>query len=676
MVALNLSLDNAISGLQAAQTNLALISANIANANTPGYSNQTLPETTQIVAGQGGGGVSTGVAQRVTDTSLTNSLRDQNSVTSAAATLNTYYAQIQNLFGTVGAANSLADTLNQFSSALQTLSTTPEDTVAQANAITAGQQLTSQLNGLSQSIQTLRSRADSQIGAAVTQANTLINTIANDNTEIAQAHALGQSTATLEDQRDLAVQQLAQQLNIQTFTRSDDSMVVLTSGGKTLVDGIAEQISFSPTGTLTAASPVSPLTINGLNITSDITGGTIGALLQMRDRQLPALTQELNQFTNQLYNSGQVATTQTQTITGVPAAGDVISGNIDGVAFTTAPIAAATSASIAAAVQAQFANMPNIQVTATGANTIEVTDAAGNPLSSSLSLSAGTGTETFTANPSANPTTPSQVMSTQTQTLTGTPAVGDVLTGTIEGVAYTTNPIAAATTAGIAAAIQAQFGAFPNIQVTATGPNTIQVTDTQGNPMSSTIALSAGTGTETFAAGSPSNPLPSTNSGLSGLGTGDANHFFSAVNTTSGIDNASTIEVNPSLVANPSLLNGSAAVPSPGISAALARSISQSSPIFAPAGNFTSAQPMTLSQYAGQIIGQNATAAANANDNSQFQAGVLNNVSTQAQSVSGVNMDEELANLSVYENAYAASGRVIQTVNAMYTALLAIVPSS
>jgi flagellar hook-associated protein 1 len=672
---LGISLNEAVSGLQAAQANLALISANIANANTPGYSNQTLPETTQIVAGQGGGGVSTGVAERVTDTTLTNSLRDQNSVASAASTLNTFYAQIQNLFGTVGGASSLADTLNQFSSALQTLSTTPEDTVAQTNVVSAGQKLASQLNGLSQSIQTLRSKADSQIGTAVNQANTLINTINNDNTEIAQAHALGQSTATLEDQRDLAVQQLAQQMNIQTFSRSDDSMVVLTSGGKTLVDGVAEQISFNPSGTLTATSPVSPLTINGLNITGDITGGNIGALLQMRDQQLPALTQELNQFTNQLYNAGQVATAQVQTINGVPAAGDVISGNIDGVAFTTAPIAAPTAASIAAAIQAQFANMPNIQVTATSPNTIQVTDAAGNPLTSSLALSAGTGTETFTATPAANPTAPIQVMSTQTQTVTGTPAAGDVLTGTIEGIAFTTAGIGAATTAGMAAAIQAQFGAFPNIKVTATGANTIQVTDTQGNPMSSTISLSAGTGTETFAAGSPSNPLPSTNSGLSGLGTGDANHFFSGVNTATA-DNAATVEVNPSLVANPSLLNGTAAVPSPGIAGALARSIAQSSPVFAPVGNFTAPQAMTLSQYAGQIIGQNSTAAANASDNSQFQQGVLNNVSSRAQSVSGVNMDEELANLTVYENAYAASGRVIQTVNAMYTALLAIVPSS
>jgi flagellar hook-associated protein 1 len=51
---------------------------------------------------------------------------------------------------------------------------------------------------------------------------------------------------------------------------------------------------------------------------------------------------------------------------------------------------------------------------------------------------------------------------------------------------------------------------------------------------------------------------------------------------------------------------------------------------------------------------------------------VQNQVNTQAASVSGVNMDEELAKLQVYQNAYSASARVITTVDAMYTALFAI----
>jgi flagellar hook-associated protein 1 len=670
---LTLSLSNALSGLNAAQTNLALISANIANAQTPGYSRQILPSTTQIIQGQGGGGVSTGVAQRVTDQILVANLRSQDSINSAASTLDSYFGRVQDLFGSVGNANSLPDTLNTFSNALQTLATTPEDTVAQQNAVSAGQALTSQLNSMSSGIQTLRANADTGIGTAVTQVNTLINNIANFNTEIAHARAFNQSTATLEDERDQAVRQLAQQMNIQAYVHSDDSMVVLTGGGKTLVDQVAEQLTFNPSGTVTAGSPVSGISLNGLNITSDITSGTIGGLLQMRDKELPALTQELNQFANQLFNASQVATAQTQTISGVPAAGDIITGNINGVAFTTAPIGAGTSAAIAAAVQAQFAaTFPNIQVTATGPNTIQVTDAAGNPVTSSFKLSSGAGTETFVTSPSANPPALPQVMSTQVQTMSGTPVAGDVLKGSIEGIAFTTAGIAAGTSAAIAAAIQAQLGGSPNLLVTATGPNTIQVTDTLGNPMSSSIVLGSGTGTEAFVAGSPSNPLPTTNSGLSGPAPGDANHFFSSVDTAAGIDNAGTIRVNPSLVANPSLLDGVTNVPSPAIAVALARSIAQSTPTFAPVGNFASPLTLTLGQYAGQILGQNATATANAHDNSTFQTGVLNEINTRALSISGVNMDEELANLTIYQNAYTASARVVQTVNAMFDTLMSI----
>ena len=180
-MSLTLSLNNALTGLQAAQQNLALISANIANANTPGYSRQVLPATTQIIQGQGGGGVEIGVASRVTDDILNSNLRSQDSVTAAASTLDSYLSRVQDLFGHVGNADALTDTLSKFSSALQTLAATPEDTVAQTNAVSAGQALASQLNSISSGLQTLRSNADTDIGSAITQANTLIQKIANYN---------------------------------------------------------------------------------------------------------------------------------------------------------------------------------------------------------------------------------------------------------------------------------------------------------------------------------------------------------------------------------------------------------------------------------------------------------------------------------------------------------------
>lgn len=773
-MSLTLSLVNALTGLQAAQNNLAVIAGNIANANTAGYSREVLTET-QIDHGQGGEGVSTSVAQRISDPILVANLNTQNTVASSATTLSNFYQDIQNLFGSVSGANSLSDTLGTFSSAMQTLATTPEDTVAQENAVSAGQAIASQLHSLSSGIQTLRSNADTGIGTAVAQVNTLLGNIASYNSDIARARSMDQSTATFEDQRDQAVQQLAQQMNIQTYTNADDSMVVTTPSGKTLVDGIAEQLTFTPSGALTASVAGSGISINGLDITGDITGGNIGALLQMRNQQLPALTAELNQFTNQLYNAGQVATAQTQTITGTTAAGDQLSGTIDGVSFTTAALPAnASSSDIAAAIQTAITPpngpLPNISVLATGTSSIQVVDAAGNPITSSVSLaSGGTGTVSFTASAPANPAatqtqtftgataagdqltgsvdgvsfttaalpanassatiaaaiqtaiTPpngtlpnfsviatgansiqlidaggipitativptgassgsesftasaaaTPIMSTQAQTMSGATAAGDQITAVIDGISVTTAALPAnATTAEIAAALQAALPAsLPTIQVTAPvvgntpTPTLIQITDTAGNPLSSSLAMTAGgTGTETFAASAPSNPLPNS-----------SNRFFANV-TPGSIDNAATITVDPGLVTNPGLLDGTANVPSPSIALALANSFAQSSPTFAAAGNFGAPLTLTLSQYAAQVLGQTSTAAANAQDNATFQASVLQSVSTQASSVSGVNMDEELSNLTIYQTAYSASARVIQTVNSMFDTLMQIQP--
>ncbi len=679
---LTLSLANALTGLQAAQNNLAVIAANISNANTPGYSQENLIET-QINNGAGGEGVATSVAQRITDPILVANLNAQNTTTSAANTLSTYYQDIQNLLGSVGSATSLSDAYSSFTSAMQTLATTPQDTVAQQNAVSAGQTLASQLNGLSTGIQSLRGNADTAIGAAVTQANTLLDNIATYNAEIARARALNQSTATFEDQRDQAVQQLAQQMNVKTYTNADDSMVVTTTTGKTLVDGIAEQLSFTPTGKVTAANTlsagtISGISINGLDITGDITGGNIGALLQMRDQQLPALTSELNQFTNQLYNTGQVATAQTQTFTGATAAGDQLTGTIDGVSFTTGALAAnASSGAIAAAIQTAITPpagpFPNISVISTGTNTFQIIDAAGNPVSSTISMaSGGTGTEVFSPSATANPSTSVTVMSTQTHTMSGATAAGDKVSAVIDGITVTTAALAAnASTAAIAAAIQAALpAALSSIKVTAPvvggtpTPDLIQITDTAGNPLSSSLSMvTGGTGTEAFVAAAASNPLPNT-----------SNHFFSGVNVATGIDNAGTVTVDPSLVANPGLLDGASGTPSPSIALALSNSFAQSAPVFAAAGNFPSPLTLTLGQYSAQIVGQTSSAASNAQDNAQFQSGLLQSVTTQAQAVSGVNMDEQLSQLTVYQNAYSASARVVQAVNTMFTSLLQILP--
>jgi flagellar hook-associated protein 1 len=256
----------------------------------------------------------------------------------------------------------------------------------------------------------------------------------------------------------------------------------------------------------------------------------------------------------------------------------------------------------------------------------------------------------------------------------GAANAGDTFQVTIDGQTFNTAGIAGGTVTDIANAINAQLGAT-TFSASVSGGN-ILITDSAGNPLTATIVQTGGTGTATFTPQPPANALPTTNSGTSGAPPGDAHDFFAGVNTATGIDNASTITVNPSLLANPSLLDGVAGTPSPTIAGALSDNISLGTPSFAAAGNFASPQTSTLATYAGQILGQNATAAAAASDNATFQTGLQSQVTTAATSVSGVNMDQQLANLQIYENVYAASARVLQTVSDMFDTLLQISTSS
>ena len=465
---LTLSLNNALSGLQAAQANLNVISSNIANSQTPGYSRETVPILSQVVGGRSAG-VTTGLIQRQIDRNLSEAAREQDTATSAATTADTYFQQIQNLFGQVNSSNSLGAVLGNFASALQGLATTPEDPIAQQNAVSTGQSLAQKLNSMSSGIQQLRAGVDADLATSVSAVNTALQSIANCNNAITHAQAIGQSTASFEDQRDQALDQVAQLMGVSDFLRPDGTMVVLTTTGKVLVDSSAAQLSYTEAGTVTATTPMSPVGLNGTDLTGEITGGKIGALLNLRDQQLPNLTAELNQFTNNL----------------------------------------------------------------------------------------------FSATSNAN--------------------------------------------------------------------------------------------------------LGTTNSGLGA--TNDANHFFAAVDLTNGVDNAATIQVNPDLVASPGLLDGPSANPDSSIAQGLADGLS--APLtFAAAGNFAASTTTTLNNYAAQMVGQAANAAATASDNAKFQTSLQTSVNARASGVSGVNVDEELANLTVYQNMYAASAHVLTVVQNMLDTLL------
>jgi flagellar hook-associated protein 1 len=319
-VEVNLSLNSAayiaFSGLSAAQVQIAIASSNISNADTTGYTEEVANQESTVTGGAGSGVQITGISTTI-DQLLLKSLIGATSDLGSANTTNNYLTELEDLYGTVDGSStgseatgtSLANTLASFESALSSLSATPSSSSLQSAALQALGDVTNQLNETSSGIQKLRANADQDIGSAVGSVNTDLQQIASLNSEIKQQAAAGQPTADLEDQRNTALEDIASKMNVSYTTTSSGDLQVYTSSGQVLVDSSgARTISYTPASNVTSSTTypsggISAITVNGVDITSQITSGNIGSLITLRDKTLPAAQSQLDQLAQQLTSS-------------------------------------------------------------------------------------------------------------------------------------------------------------------------------------------------------------------------------------------------------------------------------------------------------------------------------------------------------------------------------------
>lgn len=304
----------AFSGLAATQVRLSVASSNISNADTTGYTEKTATQQASVTGGVGTGVTVTGISSAV-DKLLLKSLIGATSDLGSADTANSYLTQLQKLYGSTTSSTSsggttLADAIATLETALTSLAATPSSTSLQSNVVSALDNIATQLRDTSGSIQKLRGNADKDIASQVGSVNTDLQQIADLNAAIKQQAASGQSTADLEDQRNTALQDIASKMNINYYTASNGDLQVYTTSGQVLVDGNnAHKISYAAAANVTAAttysagsssSGFSAITVNGVDVTGQITSGSIGALITLRDTTLPAAQTQLDQLATQL----------------------------------------------------------------------------------------------------------------------------------------------------------------------------------------------------------------------------------------------------------------------------------------------------------------------------------------------------------------------------------------
>ena len=205
---LSSALATAMSGLRANQAALSIISSNVANAQTPGYAAQN-PNQIEISSGTYGSTVQTTGVNRQLDLFVQSQLRTETAGGAYADQIANILGQLQSIYGTPGGDGTLETSLTNFTNALQALSGNPGNQSARSVALQAAQSLAQQLNTTTQGIQSLRSNVNQDIGNAADQANTAMSQIAQINTQLQGLSPTDPLAATLMDQRDNAINQLA-----------------------------------------------------------------------------------------------------------------------------------------------------------------------------------------------------------------------------------------------------------------------------------------------------------------------------------------------------------------------------------------------------------------------------------------------------------------------------------
>jgi flagellar hook-associated protein 1 FlgK len=591
---ISLALNNAITGLNAAQAGLGNIAQNVANANTEGYSRKIVNQSAIVI-----GGVSNGVnldaATRLANQFLSNQMRDELSQYNKARAVDEFYQLTRNLFGPPGSDSSISDFMSEIFASFEAMANNPENAALRFDIVSAATTFSDNAVSMANDIQDLRFAADQEIKTSADRINEYLKKVEDLNGEISLAIAAGHAIGDLEDQRDLAVQGIAKELDITTTRRSDGKVTISTSTGVSLLSDRRREVVYTPASTLTATTNFAAVRVFDLDPNGSLTG------------------------TGDQIVTGGTSSTVTTTLR---------SGRIVGLLQTRDKELADLSATLD-----EFVRIARDQINA------EHNQGSGFPGPASL-----TGTRSVT--------TLDAFQGTGTVRIAVTNTAGNI----VDTVDLDLTALGATTVSGVVAAINA--GLTGNATAAVSNGNLVITADNSANH----IAINDSGTAENV-----------TSRGFS--------HYFGLNDFFTGTD-ASTLGVRTDLKNDPArissaTLSKTATVGQRGMTigdntaAQKLAGIADTLFAFNAVGGLP-AMSLSLNDYAGSMIGLNATRSADAEASFKHRELILENITSRHQSETGVNVDEELASLVLFQNAFTMSARVVQIASEMLETLVNI----
>ncbi len=311
-------INTATTGLSVAQTRIALASTNLANVETPGYTAKTASVATRTVGGQATGVQVVGIGSDV-DANLHKKLVSSIATSSYDSTISSYLQAASAAFGTTSDGADLTNALAKIQTTLSDVIADPADTSVADAFLSALESWADTVNTTSDTIQSSRTTADAAIAEDVESANALLHQIDTLNDQITRAIANGTPTSDLEDARRAALESLGQYIDVTTFT-TNAGAVQIYAGGQPLLTSHVYELTYAASGELNVDSTypgsIGGITVNGVDVTKSLSGGSIGALVKLRDEVLPGLQDEIEALNNGVMDAINAAAA---TATPVPA---------------------------------------------------------------------------------------------------------------------------------------------------------------------------------------------------------------------------------------------------------------------------------------------------------------------------------------------------------------------
>ena len=660
-------------GIRAAQLGLLTTEHNITNANTPGYSRQRIVQTTNspVLSGAGflGQGTNVSTIERLYSQNLVNQV---NTAQTNVGELEEYYTQIKQIDNLLADANSgLSPALQDFFRGIQSVAANPSQLAARQSMVSASEALVARFQSMENRMNELYEGVGAEIKSTVDTINSYAQQIAELNQRIVLAQAAGNLPANdLLDQRDQLVTDLNKLIEVKARVDSDGSYNVFYGNGQQLVVGnqvtkLVAQASYADI-TRMAVGVQTPGGVQELP-ESLITGGSLAGLLKFRSETLDRTTNDI----------GRIAATLTLTFNAQHALGQDLLGQVVGEGSfvssyfsVSAPDVTANSLNTGTGSVAASFMTPSVSASGEFYTNLTNSDYRLTRTAAGYTLTRLTDNQTW-SDPSlaALSTTVSATEGFQFSLSAGAINVGDSFTlkptkfsarniavnstiasdprliaaamplRTASGTANSGNAqISAGTTQVGFAAASIPVGGLTITYASGTGQFTIA-------PASAGFSVTAGGTTTAYAAGAPFNYNPSTGAAITiaGMnftisGTPNNGDAFTVTRNQSGVSDGRNALALGKLQTQNTVAGGSA-----NYQVAYARLVSD-------VGNKTREI---------QVTGDAQTA-------------LLKQSQDARDSLSGVNLDEEAANLLRYQQAYQASAKALDIGSKLFDVILAL----